>query len=192
MQTVKFKQSGILFYLHKILFVNNPKDTCTYKFQLIVSFITAMVTIHATVIRIILFLIPSLREDDDNWGIKMHFIAIMTAVLTLIVGHAMMEDSGIFNDFIYWSEINLFTFTAIMYSFLTQLIGLVTCIIGLAAIALIIGIFYYTYKALSWITRGITSTLPPITNDKGEPNTQIGVLYTSTKEKWCKIITWEQ
>lgn len=191
MQTIKFKKKGILYYLHKITFKTDSGDTCTYKGQLILSFIIAIVTIHATLLRGLFHLIPAIRKDGKDYtGIKTQILFTVVVVVSGIVGQTFIEKGFIINDFIHWHLIDsLFMFY--IYITITIFIGLLVVALVLLIIVIVIGIGYLIYKGISWVLRKIRNITPSVTNDFGEPTTQIGILYVSTKEKWCKLITWE-
>lgn len=194
MQTIKFKKEGILFYIHKFMYKKNPQDTCGYKRQLIFSFILIIVTIHASIIRGMLnIFFKEFRESNDNWGLLNHFLWLLASAVCLFLGYELLE---IYFDFIWWTQLSFYEI--IIHSFIPFLIGLITIVLVLLSLILIGIILYfsctYSVKFIRWIGTGIGNKMSEYDIDfnpfENVETSQIGVLYISTKEKWCKLIKW--
>ena len=185
MQLTEFKRQGILYYLHKFLYKYDAKDTCEYRAQLIISFIVIIVTIHASLLRSMLFMFKQLRQDDEYWGIKNHILFTILSILFFVVGGSIIKENPSYFNFII-SENTPF----IILSFIAVLLGFITILLILGIIALVISIVYYGYIGISYILRKITikTNFHPF---KGIENSQAGVLYDSWKERWCKRIYWK-
>jgi len=190
MKAIEFKRKGLLYYLHKFIYKNDPQDTCTYKGQLIISFIVCSLTLHATILRSVLMSFKQIRKDDDYWGYKFHFAFVMSSILFILVGEISMENNSIIHDFIYWHHLSFIEM--IYYSFITMFIGIIVMLvvgIGLTIIGLII---FGGYLLIEIIYNKIKPLFPKKEYKyKEEPETQFGVLYKSIKEKWCKRIIWK-
>lgn len=163
-------------------------DTCTYKKELVFSIIVSLVTLHATILRMIYFAFPQNRIDRDYFGLKMHLMAIFVAAMSVGLGASMIENSFL-PDFVFWHNIPLIE--VYLYSFIALAIGMVTIAIGLGVAYLFCIALYAVYQLLMKGFYKIKAVAPSLEDENGEPNTQIGVLYQSAKERWCKKIDWE-
>ena len=189
MKSVTYKESGPLYFLHKIMFKKNAPDTCSYKRELIISAIVFLVTLHASILRLLFWAFPKNRHDSDTYGFKSQGLSLFLTFTCILVGYAVVEEAPIINDFIYWHELSLFEIY--LNSFAVMGIGAITLSI---AGAIIVGICFIVFTLFEIISNGfnvIRDMAPPLTNDEGEPRTQIGLIYKSAKERWCKKIDWE-
>lgn len=188
MKAINFKRQGVLYYLHKFLFKDNPEDTCTYRGHLIICTIMCGVTLHATLLRSILFIFEEERNNKSNWGILPHLFAMFVAYSCIIIGVFVLE--GTPYDYINWHEISIFKMC--LLSFIPMFVGIIFFIIIITIAVIIGGIIYYVgllgSKLLVVINRPIKKLY--ITSE-GEPRTQAGILYNSWKDKLCKRIDWK-
>lgn len=188
MQTIKFKKEGILYHFHKFLYKKDPEDTCTYKRQLIITFIMCIVTLHTAILRTIISLIPFTRKDVSFRGIQTYFFLFALSILAILIGHILIEQSIIIEDFIYWSKLS--TIELYLHSFIAFFMGAILvslfALLGSFIIYIIMKIYerYFEYKSFS-----IVGKLRDVIDR--DPETQVGVMYTSLKEKWCKKIDWK-
>jgi hypothetical protein len=191
MKAIEFKKKGLLYYLHKFLYVKNPEDTCSYKGQLILSFIVCLVTIHATILRVPLFLSKYIRKNTGHYayGVRIQIIFYLLSIMSLIVGYTIIEDAPFINDFIYWSELSLMQL--FLNSFIALLIGAGFIISVFSVLGILVYILNTIYILFGKFFNIIREKLPKRNTAKIKPYTQIGVLYLSAKEKWCKRITWK-
>lgn len=195
MKAITFKQSGLLFYIHKFMYKRNPQDTCGYKRQLIFSFIMIIVTIHASIIRGLLnIFFKDFREDRYNWGLINHFLWIFASAVSLFIGYELLEK---YFDFIWWTQLPFYEI--IIHSFIPFTIGLILIIIIISLLLIIGVIIYYAWKYsvqfLRWIGEGIGNQMSKHNIDfnpfENVETLQIGVLYLSWKDRLCKRITWK-
>lgn len=190
MEAINFKRRGLLYHLHSMVFTEDPKDTCTYKVNLSIAFCILLVTIHATLLRSILFLSKSYRDDSRHKGLVSHFIFCLFSIISIHFGIFIIEETPIIPDFIIWSQ--LYTLELIIYSIISMFIGVLTIIIVLGILTLAIGVLILFSQGLSYIWGKISPFInPSYLNIEGDSKTQLGVLYRSAKEKWCKRINWD-
>ena len=182
MEKINFKRTGILYYLHKFAYVKDPEDTCTYKRQLILSLVLYLTTLPISIMRTITFLFPSIRKDAYSWhGFKMHVGFMLLGFVGWVVGFSVIEKEY-FPNFVHWHKISYLEM--MLYFILHATIGLIILtVIG----AVISGVIYCVVSFGQYVIKNIEI---PLTKDDGEPNTQVGVMYKSAKEKWCKPINW--
>jgi hypothetical protein len=194
MKAIEFKRKGLLYYIHKFGFKRDPNDTCSYKAELIICFCLVLVTIHASVLRAIFFLVPKYRKDKDGWGAKNHLGFFLIMFLSFLVGHTFTEKMAFIPDLINWHLLvdNQQWMKFILLVFPVTFIGTIGIALLLGVIVLTVGILYYTYVGAVWVWNKMLSPVinPTYINDDDEPETQLGVLYQSAKEKWCKRIKW--
>lgn len=188
MQTVNFKTSGFLYYFHKILYKYDPSDTCTYKSELILSFIINIATIHATLLRGVFMLNRNFREDSSNHGHPFQILFIAISILSTFMGFSILESSF---DIINWGSLSSLEF--IFYSFIPYFVGISILTLIFLVSGLLVFSVYQSYNAMSYIyQKFILKNLPFKNLEEGEePKTQIGVLHKSAKERWCKKINWK-
>ena len=192
MESVEFKKSGLVYYLHAMIFKHDPEDTCTYKRNLIITFCTLLVSIHATILRgLVFFFFKNIRDEYEYRGIVNHLSFLAVSGFSLMVGIKIVEDVSFIPDFIHWHELS--TLGIFAHTFLAVFIGLISIAIFFALAALVVVILVFTYKGVEWVyLRKISPVVDPTyMNDKGNPKTQFGVLYQSAKERWCKRINWK-
>lgn len=115
-------------------------------------------------------------------------MAIFVAAMSVGLGASMIENSFL-PDFVFWHNIPLIE--VYLYSFIALAIGMVTIAIGLGVAYLFCIALYAVYQLLMKGFYKIKAVAPSLEDENGEPNTQIGVLYQSAKERWCKKIDWE-
>tara|TARA_R110000796_G_scaffold59568_2_gene137411 strand:+ start:1931 stop:2500 length:570 start_codon:yes stop_codon:yes gene_type:complete len=189
MKSVTFKESGPLYFLQKIMFKKNAPDTCSYKRELIISAIVFLVTLHASILRLLFWAFPKNRHDSDTYGFKSQVVSLCFSLVFVFIGYAIVEDFPIVDDFIHWHELSLLGIY--LNTFVVMGIGAITFAI---AGGIIVGICFIVFTLFEIISNGFNSIrdmTPPLTNDEGEPRTQIGLIYKSAKERWCKKIDWE-
>jgi hypothetical protein len=194
MQTISFKKRGFFYHLHKFLYKSDPEDTCTYRKELIIVGITCLFTLHVAIIKGILNLFPSIRNESNLHGIGFYAIFMAISLILTIMGVVVCEE--IFPEYIYWSKLSLID--AYFASYLALFTGILVFILVLSSVAGAVGLIYFTCSyidnhILNKIELPFIETIADKYNDilKREPETQIGVLYASLKEKWCKKIKWE-
>tara|TARA_R110000796_G_scaffold146955_3_gene263699 strand:- start:4676 stop:5251 length:576 start_codon:yes stop_codon:yes gene_type:complete len=191
MTSVEFKRNGLLYWAHSMVMMNEPKDTCTYKRNILFTICVLLVTIHATVLRSVPYLFKNHRSDYNNQGLKSHLVFILFSFLSILVGYSIIEGGGVIPDFIYWTKLSILSVFG--YSFIAMFMGIlvVGVFIGLACL----GVFLLLnlMRGLVWVWNKIASSaiVPSYLNRDGEPETQLGVVYQSYKEKWCKKINWK-
>lgn len=195
MKAIEFKRKGLLYYIHKFGFSQDPDDTCAYKGELMITAMLILLTIHASVVRAIFFLFPSIRNSYSSWGSKIHLLFFLITFLSLLFGHILCEDAIPGMDFIHWHELfnNNEWVSAFFLTFFVMLVGMITLAIISIIIALMVGAVYGIIQIFKWIWKKTSPVVnPKFINADGEPSTQFGVLYYSVKEKWCKRINWEE
>ena len=185
MEKITFKKRGFLYYLTKLFYYKDPKDTCTYRWQIILSIIIGTLLLPITLLRAIPNLDDDFKRNSGNHGAQSLFLATMLFVLGNVVFVASLQELGYISE-----EFNLFQLTLIEFyaiSFMGALLGLFCIALAASILGGIIYGIYWIYKKLKFKPINIHV----LTNDEGEPVTQLGTLYLSFKEKWCKLINWE-
>lgn len=199
MQTIEFKRQGILYFLRKHFWINDPVDTCQYKGHLIISIITILMTFPVFIIRNIIYAFIYLFIDyleselKEMEGLKTYIMCFLFTITMLVCGVGVIEGGNfLFDDFIYWHKLSWLS--KYLYSYVALgvgIIGFLILIIGfLIALAIIYLIWTYILETVIFsVTRAVGNEFDYY--DGEEPKTQVGTLYRSAKERWCKKINWK-
>lgn len=178
METLKLKETGILYNLYRLLYAKNilPDNTCSYRGRIIFSLLISLALFPLTLIRVIwrliLYVFPFAVPLNGFLG---YFTTFLISVTPMVVG------MGILNDlkeqiYPYLQDPNLF------YGWL---VGVAVILIMIICLGIIVGIFYifkYAFLSIKSLFGDAIDNVPETSTTK--------VLYKSWKEKYCKKINW--
>jgi len=176
MEKLVFKKSGFWYNIWKLTYAYHlsdtpPDDTCSYRWQLLISSVVALVFLPITIIRFIYGWLYrkynwDTQELPENMGLLGYIIMIAIFTLSWLVGAAAYDEDGV-----------LFRFKYIAAGFAI----LFSTIIITVTVALLI--MYISEKESARADKRRRAK-----KDK-KPGT-IATLYKGWREKYCTGIKW--
>ena len=176
MEELVLRKRGFLYNIWKltfggIAFANStpPKDTCSYRFQLIISSIVALLLLPLTIVRLVYNKIVESLGKEDEWIYDMGIAGYI--VLMAMVGLAVDIHIGIYGE----ATITLGTY----------IIALVAEIALLATLILIVASLIRVQEYIADRKYSIGY------NKKPKEDGTIVKLYKGWKNKYCQRIHWK-
>lgn len=176
MESIEFTEKGFWYNIYKLNYgdVSMPLDTCTYRRGIIISFITALLLLPLTILRVLWRLMCSIlyfngRElfiTNDGWGGYLASLAFI--IFPLIFG------AGVFSEILKGSSL-----------FIIWVYGTSLIVGALGSLGFLLIICYFIKEIYDkWRDNKVLSY-------KVKPDSKFMVLYKSWKDKYCKRIIWK-